>query len=119
MDVQEYKKLLYNYEKCCIKICIEKCCDYRFIFFLNEHQYLSDIYNYVVSFYTHITDPIHLYLNKNREIEIPNTNKILIRNYLRKNGVLSSSNMNVPVVYNFYMDLCSKEKHMALHNMEI
>ena len=119
MDYQEYQELLYNYEKSSIKICIEKCCDYRFIFFLNEYQNLNDIYNYVISFYTHITKPIHLYIDKERKIEIPNNNKILIKNYLQQFKILSYSDMNTPEVYKFYMDLCSKHKHQELHNIKI
>tara|TARA_Y100001970_G_scaffold292480_1_gene433930 strand:- start:963 stop:1313 length:351 start_codon:yes stop_codon:yes gene_type:complete len=115
MDNQEYQELLYNYEKASVKICVEKCCDYKYIFFLNEYQNLNDIYNYVVSFYMHITKPIHLYIDKERKIEVPNTNKIFIKNYLHQNKILASSNMNVPVVYKFYMDMCSKENHINLH----
>ena len=85
----------------------------------SKYQNLSDIYNYVVSFYNHITKPIHLYINKEREIEVPNNNKILIKNYLQKISILSSTNMNTPVVYKFYMDLCFEHKHRELNNIII
>jgi hypothetical protein len=116
MDNTKYEHLVNRYHSSSIKICVEKCCDYNFIFFLNEYQTLGDIYNYVVSFYSHITDPIHLYKDRARNIEIPNNNYILIKNYISKNNILSSSQLDTPVVYKFYMDLCYKEKHMELHN---
>jgi hypothetical protein len=117
MNKEKYIKLLYNYERSSIKICVEKCCNYRFIFFLNEYQNLSDIYNYVVSFYSHITKPIHLFIDKERKIEIPNNNKILIKKYFLHNRVLSSSNVDTPVIYKLYMDLCPRKKHTNLDNL--
>ena len=64
MDREEYTKLLQSYENSATKICIEKCCDYRFIFFLNNEATLNDLYNYVTTFYSHVTEPILLYLDK-------------------------------------------------------
>ena len=43
MDREKYKKLLQSYENSATKICIEKCCDYRFIFFLNNEATLNDL----------------------------------------------------------------------------
>ncbi len=106
MKKNEYNVLINNYNNSAIKICIEKCCDYKFIFFLNEYQTLQDIYNYVITLYSHITKPIHLYIDKNRKKELPNNNCILIRNYLSNNNILSCTELNTPVVYKLYMDMC-------------
>jgi|TARA_B100000900_G_C20472612_1_gene672057 hypothetical protein len=115
MNNVEYNYLINNYQRSAVKICIEKCCDYKFIFFLNEYQTLGDLYNYVISFYSHITEPIHLYVDRERQQEVPNNNYISIRNYITRYNILSASQLDTPVVYKFYMDLCSKEKHMDLH----
>lgn len=115
MDIEEYNELLFKYNNSSLKICVEKCCGYKFIFFLNESQNLNDLYNYVISFYSHVTDPIHLYSDFNRSIEVPNNNRIQVKNYLFKQEMLSSSRLDVPVIYKFYMDVCSKEIHKNLH----
>lgn len=110
MEGNEYNELLKNYENSATKICIEKCCDYRFIFFLNNEATLNDLYNYVTTFYSHITEPILLYLDKQHKQLIPN-NRINLKTYLRHNNMLSCTNLNLPTVYKFHLDLCSKHKH--------
>ena len=113
IDHEEYNQLLKNYENSSLKICIEKCCDYKFIFFLNNDSTLIDLYNYVTKFYSHVTDPLLLYLDKNHKTLIP-YNNIVIKNYLRYHNILSSTNLNVPSVYKFYLDLCSKHNNNTL-----
>tara|TARA_Y100000389_G_scaffold78004_1_gene74781 strand:- start:452 stop:805 length:354 start_codon:yes stop_codon:yes gene_type:complete len=108
MDNIQYHVLLNHYQNSSIKICIEKPYDYKFMFFLNEYQTLGDLYNYVISFYGHITDPIHLYSDKDMKIEIPNNNYISIKNYIFKNNILSTTKLNTPVVYKFYMGVQNK-----------
>jgi len=113
IDNEEYNQLLKNYENSSLKICIEKCCDYKFIFFLNNESTLIDLYNYVTNFYSHVTDPLLLYVDKNHKTLIP-YNNIVIKNYLRYHNILSSTNLNVPSVYKFYLDLCSKHNNNTL-----
>tara|TARA_B100001109_G_C18809565_1_gene449015 strand:+ start:744 stop:1112 length:369 start_codon:yes stop_codon:yes gene_type:complete len=115
MEIEEFNHLVYKYQNSSIRICVEKCCGYKFIFFLNDSQNLNDLYNYVVSFYSHVTKPIHLYTDYNRKNEVPNNQLISVKNYLREMNILSSSTLNVPVVYKFYMDFCSKDIHKDLH----
>jgi|TARA_B110000977_G_scaffold201356_1_gene295547 hypothetical protein len=107
MDVDEYNILLYKYHTSSLKICVEKCCGYKFIFFLNEFQNLNDLYNYVISFYSHIQEPIHLYIDYDRKIEVPNNNNIGVKNYITEKNILSATGIDMPVFYKFYMDLCS------------
>ena len=115
MDEQEYKKLLYNYEKCCIKICIEKCCGYKFMFSLNKRSTLADLYKYVILYYSHVTEPLFLYEDSDFSKMIPNNN-VLLENYLQNRNIISHTNINLPVVYKFYLDLCSEHKRIYNQN---
>jgi len=110
MDREEYTKLLQSYENSATKICIEKCCDYRFIFFLNNEATLNDLYNYVTTFYSHVTEPILLYLDKYHNNLIPN-NRINLKTYLTHNNIISCTKLGLPTVYKFHLDLCSKHKN--------
>ena len=111
MNITEYYGLLKSYEKCSIRICIEKCCDYKFIILLNGNARLKDIYNYVIQFYSHVTEPLLLYLDKEHTKMIPN-NEIYISKYLERNKITSITSMELPVVYKFYLDICSKHKNI-------
>ena len=67
MNNVEYNYLINNYQRSAVKICIEKCCDYKFIFFLNEYQTLGDLYNYVIS-NDLFCDEVHQTLSGNKQI---------------------------------------------------
>tara|TARA_B110000259_G_scaffold187621_1_gene242547 strand:- start:15838 stop:16110 length:273 start_codon:yes stop_codon:yes gene_type:complete len=75
------------------------------MFVLDTNCKLSDLYRYVIQFYSHITEPILLYLDSKRKIMIPN-NDILLESYLREKKIVSFTDMSMPVVYKFYLDLC-------------
>tara|TARA_B110000261_G_C13004475_1_gene325580 strand:- start:13 stop:372 length:360 start_codon:yes stop_codon:yes gene_type:complete len=113
IDSEEYNNLLKNYENSSIKICIEKCCDYKFIFFLNNEATLNDLYIYVTTFYTHVTEPILLYLDKRHKNLIPN-NRINLKNYFRHNNILTCTKFNLPTVYKLYINLCFEHKNLIL-----
>ena len=115
MNINEYNSLMKNYENSSIKICIEKCCGYKFIFLLNGNARLKDLYNYVIQFYSHMTEPILLYLDKEHKIMIPN-NEIYLSKYFEKNKILSCTEIGNPVVYKFYLDLCDKHKKIYSQN---
>ena len=87
MNIEEYSKLLKDYEGSVYKICFEKSCGYKFIAFFNKYQSLNDIYNYVHIFYVHVNNPIHIYIDKEHKKEIPNSPKIMIHNYFLMNNI--------------------------------
>jgi len=107
MEKINYNNLLNNYILNSNKICIEKSDGYEFMFILNNNAKLSDMYNYVVDLYTHITDPILLYIDKDYKEMIPNNN-ILLTTYLCKKKILSCSLLTDPVVYKFYLYVNNK-----------
>ena len=111
MEKLDYAKLLNNYISYSTKICINKCCGYRFMFVLNNNATLSDMYNYVIQFYSHVTEPILLYVDKEHKKIVPNNN-ILLSKYLCENNILSCTQLNEPVVYEFHLDICSKHKNI-------
>lgn len=115
MDETEYNNLIRNYEQRSIKICIEKCCNYRFIFFLNENARLKDLYNYVIQFYVHVTEPILLYKDSSCTKMIPN-NDIYLSKYFEKEQIVSSTGLELPVVYKFHMNICSNNKQIYNQN---
>ena len=115
MDINEYNKLMNNYIASSIRICIEKCCGYKFMFALNNRSKLSDLYNYVVQFYSHVTEPILLYEDSEFTKMIP-CNDIFLETYIREKNMLSYTPMEVPVVYKFHLDLCSKHKRIYNQN---
>lgn len=115
MDIDEYNKLLTNYVSSSIRICIEKCCGYSFMFVLNNNSKLSDLYRYVIQFYSHVTEPILLYLDSEHKMMVPN-NDILLQTYLREKNITSFTDISMPVVYKFYLDLCSKHKKIYNQN---
>lgn len=115
MDINEYNSLMNNYITSSIKICVEKCCGYKFMFALNNRSKLSDLYNYVVQFYSHVLEPILLYEDSEFTRMIPN-NDIYIETYIVRKNILSHTPMGLPVVYKFYLDLCSKHKKIYNQN---
>lgn len=115
MDITEYNNLLKNYESSSMRICIEKCCSYKFMFLLNNNARLTDLYNYVIEFYSHVTEPIVLYLDSNHTNMLPN-NQILLSKYLGHKNILSCTQLGVPVVYKFYLDICCKHKDIYNQN---
>ena len=76
-------------------------------------MFFNDLYNYVTTFYTHVTEPILLYLDKGHKNLIPN-NRINLKTYLRHNNILSCTKLSLPTVYKLYLDLCSKHKNLIL-----
>jgi len=117
MDSNEYNELINNYISNNIKICISKCCGYNFMVLMNNYSRLCDLYKYVTQIYSHVSEPILLYLDENHEKMIPN-NEILINDYLRYNNIKPYTNINLPIVYKFYLDLCSKHKKIYRQNYE-
>ena len=115
MNINQYNELINTHIQSSIKVCVEKCCGYKFIFLLNSESKLSDLYHYVIQFYSHVTEPILLYLDRQHEIMIPNNN-ILFTKYLEHNNIISATPLNIPVVYEFYLDLCSKHKNIYNQN---
>lgn len=115
MDINEYNSLMNNYITSSIKICVEKCCGYKFMFTLNNRSKLSDLYNYVIQFYSHVLEPILLYEDSEFTKMIPN-NDIFLETYIVRKNILSHTSMELPVVYKFYLDLCSKHKRIYNQN---
>lgn len=115
MESEEYNQLLTNYINSSIKICIEKCCGYKFMFVLNNRSKLSDLYHYVMQFYSHVSEPILLYEDSEFTKMIPN-NDIFLETFIREKRILSHTSMNLPVLYKFYLDLCSKHKRIYNQN---
>ena len=115
MEIDEYNNLMNEYLDSSIKICIEKCCGYKFMFSLNKRSTLADLYKYVILYYSHITEPLFLYEDSDFSKMMPNNN-ILLENYLQNRNIRSHTNMNLPVVYKFYLDLCSEHKRIYNQN---
>lgn len=109
MDNNQYNELIDNYITNSIKICVSKCCGYNFMVLMNNYSRLCDLYKYVIQVYSHVSEPIFLYLDENHEKMIPN-NEILINDYLKYNNIKPYTNINLPIVYKFYLDLCSEHK---------
>jgi len=106
MDSNEYNKLLNDYQCSSIKICFEKNCGYKLLSFFNKYNTLADLYNYITVYYIHVNNPIHIYLDKECTKEIPYNTKTTISNYIILNNLRGISDMNIPLVYKLYFDLC-------------
>ena len=115
MDIDEYTNLITNYVVSSKKMCVEKCCGYKFMFVLNGRAKLSDLYHYVIQFYSHVSEPILLYEDSEFTRMIPN-NDIFLENYIIEKKILSHTGIDLPVVYKFYLDLCSKHKKIYDQN---
>jgi hypothetical protein len=115
MNIEEYSKLLKDYEGSVYKICFEKSCGYKFIAFFNKYQSLNDIYNYVHIFYVHVNNPIHIYIDKEHKKELPNSPKIMIHNYFLMNNIKNISDINTPVCYKLYVNLFNNNSMLIMN----
>ena len=77
------------------------------MFVLNNNSKLSDLYRYVIQFYSHVTEPILLYLDSEHKMMVPN-NDILLQTYLREKNITSFTDISIPVVYKFYLAFFTK-----------